>query len=48
MKKTFDPLLGIPSVCRRDQVHSRREVRRSLAEPIAAAAIGTLTPGCEL
>ena len=48
MKKTFDPLLGIPSVCRRDQVHSRREVRRCLAEPIAAVAIGTLTPGCEL
>ena len=48
MKKPVDPLLGIPSVCRRDQVHSRREVRRSLAEPIAAAAIGTLTPGCEL
>ena len=48
MTKKGDPLLGVPMVCRRDQVHSRREVRRSLAEPIAAAAIGTLTPGCEL
>ena len=48
MKKLVDPLLGIPSVCRRDQVRDRREVRRSLAEPIAAAAIGIITPGCEI
>ena len=48
MTKPTDPLLTFPTVCRRDQVHSRRELRRCLAEPIAAAAIGTLTPGCEL
>ena len=48
MTKPTDPLLTFPTVCRRDQVHSRRELRRSLAEPIAAAAIGTLSPGCEI
>ena len=48
MIKPADPLLSFPTVCKRDQVRDRREIRRSLAEPIAAAAIGTLTPGCEL
>ena len=48
MKKTVDPLLSFPTVCKRDQVRSRREVRRVLGEVVAVDAIGTLTPGCEI
>ena len=48
MKKPIDPLLSFPTVCKRDQVRSRREVRRVLGESVAVDAIGTITPGCEI
>ena len=48
MTKPIDPLLSFPTVCKRDQVRSRREVRRILGEVVAVDAIGALTPGCEI
>ena len=48
MTKPIDPLLSFPTVCKRDQVRSRREVRRVLGESVAVDAIGTITPGCEI
>ena len=48
MTKPVDPLLTFPTVCRRDQVRDRREVRRVLGQSVAVDAIGALTPGCEI